>query len=223
MDAFDKALAEARTQGSEEWHDDRLGRFTASEFYKLMGGPRSKEDKEAGKLSVAATTYIAIKVSEVLTGQRKSDTFAYAKEYGKVSEPYAIQHFIEETGFTWEPVGFVLFGDHAGCSPDGKINGTDGLEIKCPAESENHLWHLLIKDQKDLKSICPDYYWQIMTGLRFTGWEKWHFASFDPRMQNSKNVMHRIPVYPNKDEFDLIDEKLERAIQEKERLIKLLS
>lgn len=223
MDAFDKALAEARTQGSEEWHDERLGRFTGSEWHKLMGDPRSKEDKAAGKFSVTAATYIAIKVSEILTGQRKADTFAYAKEYGKTREPFAIQHFIEVTGFTWEPVGFILFGDHAGCSPDGKINGTDGLEVKCPAESENHLKHLFIKDQAELKAICPEYYWQIMTGLRFTGWEKWHFASFDPRMQNEKNVLHRIEVYPDTDEFNLIDEKLERAIQEKNRLIKLLS
>jgi hypothetical protein len=223
MDAFDKELLAATQQRSEQWNDIRLGRFTSSEFYKLMQDPRSKEDKAAGKFSDAGTTYINIKVAEVLTGQKKDDTYAYAKEYGKEMEAVAVEHFIKLTGFSFEPIGFVPFGDHAGCSPDGKINGTDNLEVKCPLASENHVDHLLLTDQWDLKRYSPEKYWQVMSALLFTGAPRCHWISFDPRMKVEKLKMAYIIVEPKVDEFDKITSKLERAIKEKLSLVKLLS
>lgn len=222
MDQFDRELMEAGHQGSDAWIDSRLGRFTASEMYKLMTEPRSKADKEAGKLSEGAMTYVMIKVSEVLTGNRKEDRYSPDKEWGKEIEPIAKDYFTSQTGLVWEPAGFFPFGDHAGCSPDGYLGEDEGLEVKCPSQSENHVNHLLLTDQYDLKRECPDYYWQIMSSLLFTGRKQWHFVSFDPRMQVEKLKMQHIVVKPVSEDLDLLVSKLEKAIKEKLSLIKLL-
>ena len=52
-------MADGNTlQNTSEWYASRLFRFTSSELGKLMTEPRSKADKEAGKLSATAEEYI---------------------------------------------------------------------------------------------------------------------------------------------------------------------
>jgi hypothetical protein len=210
-------------QGSDGWSEARLGRFTSSEFYKLMTNPKTKEDKEAGKLSEGAMTYVQQKVAEVMTGQPKSESYAYPLVYGKELEPQAIEYFIKKTGYTYEPAHFVPFGDHSGGSPDGYINETDGLEIKCPWQSENMVDYLLLTDQYDLKRNHPNYYWQVMTNLLFTEKERWHFVAYDPRMTHEKHRLVHLVVNPNPQDFDLICDKLKKAVEEKLKLLNLLS
>lgn len=210
-------------QGSDGWNQIRVGRFTASEIFKLMTEPRSKEDKAAGRLSEGAMTYVNIKVAETLTGQPKSESYAYPLVYGKELEPQAIEVFIKKTGFSYEPATFVPFGNHAGGSPDGYINEVDGLEIKCPFQSENQVDYLMLTDQWDLKRNHPNYYWQCMSNLLFTQKEQWHFVTYDPRMVNEKHRMTHIIIKPNQEDFDLLCAKIQRAVLEKLRLIQLLT
>lgn len=210
-------------QGSDGWNQARIGRFTASEIFKLMTEPRNKVDKEAGKLSEGAMTYVHQKVAEVMTGQPKSESYAYPLVYGKELEPQAIEYFIKKTGFSYEPAMFVPFGDHAGGSPDGYINEADGLEIKCPFQSENMIDYLLLTDQFDLKRNHPNYYWQVMSNLLFTGKEQWHFVCYDPRMVNEKHRMVHLIVKPNPDDFDALAKKIAQAVKEKLSLLQLLT
>jgi hypothetical protein len=210
-------------QGSDGWNQARVGRFTSSEIFKLMTDPRSKADKEAGKLSEGALTYVKIKVAETLTGQPKAESYAYPLVYGKELEPQAIEAFIKKTGCSYEPATFVPFGDHSGGSPDGYINETDGLEVKCPFQSENQVEYLMLTDQWDLKRNFPNYYWQCMSNLLFTQKEQWHFVTYDPRMTNEKHRLHHLIIKPISEDFDLICKKLELAVKEKLQLLQLLS
>lgn len=210
-------------QGSDGWMQARVGRFTASEIFKLMTEPRNKSDKEAGKLSEGAMTYVNQKVAEIMTGQPKSESYAYPLVYGKELEPQAIEYFIKKTGFSYEPAMFVPFGDHAGGSPDGYINETDGLEIKCPFQSENQVDYLMLTDQYDLKRNHPNYYWQVMSNLLFTDKKQWHFVCYDPRMLNEKHRMVHLVVNPNPEDFDLLCKKIEQAVKEKLKLLQLLT
>jgi len=210
-------------QGSDGWNLARVGRFTASEMYKLMTDPRSKEDKAAGKLSESAQTYVKQKVAEVLTGQPKSESYAYPLVYGKELEPQAIEYFVKRTGFTYEPAMFVPFGDHSGGSPDGYINDTDLIEVKCPFQSENQVDYLMLTDQYDLKRNHPNHYWQCMSNLLFTDKEKLHFVAYDPRMENEKHRMVHIEIKPVSEDFERISKKLAQAVEEKLKLIALLS
>lgn len=81
-----------------------------------------------------------------------------------------------ETGLHVEQVGFITREDWAGCSPDGLIGETAGLEIKCPFG--------LRKDEKpQFKSIfddLPHYFDQVQFSLWVTGRDVWHFYQWSP-------------------------------------------
>ena len=38
-------------QRTDKWHAERLGKFSCSQFHRLVGEPKSKADKEAGNLN----------------------------------------------------------------------------------------------------------------------------------------------------------------------------
>ena len=209
-------------QGTEEWDRIRVGRFTASEIWRLMGDPKSKTDKEAGNLSEAANTYINEKVAEVMTGQCKQQGYAFPMVWGSEKEPEAREKFIERTGFVCEQVGFFPYTDHAGGSPDGMLNDGTILEIKCPYDSAKQLDYLMLTDQWDLKRMCRDYYWQCQANMLFTETEVCHFVTYDPRMVDEKHRLTHMAIKASKEDQDLIIAKLEKAIEEKLKLINLL-
>jgi len=208
-------------QNTEEWERIRIGRFTSSEMYKLLTPPKTKEAKEAGKLSETALTYIYVKVAESITGQKKQDSYAFPLVYGKQTEPEAIEYFCEKTGHIHEPIGFIPFGDHAGGSPDGIIDGNSLLETKCPYAVETHIDYLMLTDQWDLKRLNPAYYTQMQSNLLFSEKEKGYFVSYDPRYPE-KQRMAIIEVKPDQEIFDRIVSVLPKAIEEKLKLIQLL-
>lgn len=209
-------------QGTEEWDQMRIGRFTSSEMFKLLTNPRSKAEQEAGKLSETALTYIQVKVAETITGRQKENSYAYPLVYGKETEPVAIEAFCARTGFTHDTIGFVAFGDHAGGSPDGIINDVDILEVKCPYTIDKQVDYLLLTDQWDLKRMFPEYYWQVMSNLLFTARPKAHFVSFDPRYPEPKNIVH-LEVKPVEEDFEKITTAIAKAVEEKLKLLKLLN
>lgn len=209
-------------QGSEEWDKVRIGRFTSSEMWRLLTPPKTKEAKDAGKLSETALTYINVKVAETITGQQKTSSYAYPLVFGKEQEPIAIEEFCKKTGFSHEPVGFVAFNSHAGGSPDGIINGTDILEVKSPWAIETQLDYLMLTDQWDLKRLNPAYYWQCMSNLLFTMKEKCHFVSWDHRYPEDKRIVH-LHIKPVAEDFDQIASAIEKAVKLKLELIKLLA
>lgn len=209
-------------QGTEEWDKMRIGRFTSSEMYRLITPPKTKEDKDAGKLSETALTYVNEKVAETLTGMAKQNSYAYPLVYGKETEAQAIEVFCERTGFIWDEIGFVSFGDHAGGSPDGIINETDILEVKCPYAIDTQVDYLQLTDQWDLMRLKPAYYWQCMSNLLFTGKERAHFVSFDPRYPDKQQIVH-IVIKPITDDFQKITDKIAKAVEEKLKILKSIS
>lgn len=226
-DEFFDDLVEGNTlkyvpQGTEEWDEIRRGRFTSSEMYKLLTPPRNKSDKEAGKLSETALTYINVKVAEIMTGMKKQDSYAFPLVYGKQTEPEGVEYFCQRTGFVHESVGFIVFGDHAGGSPDGILNGTDILEIKCPFAIDTHIDYLMLTDQWDLMRLNPAYYFQVQSNLLFSQKERAHFVSYDPRYPEKQRIAH-IQVKPDNEAFDRITKVLPKAIEEKLRLLELLT
>jgi hypothetical protein len=191
MDAFDKALMDATEQGSAQWKSDRIGRFTASEIYKLMGESRSK----AEKWSELAETYILEKIAEEITGEEKYTPDTFAMAWGKEHEPIARDLYakligavrIDVPGFQPYVINGVVMG---GSSPDGKPVFHDpvslneyspfGLEIKCPNITSNHIAHLLIKEDEYFKKYFKQYYYQCQMGMLSTGLKEWTFLSYHP-------------------------------------------
>jgi hypothetical protein len=229
------------TQGSEEWDKIRCGRFTASEMHlildsgkremtaeELKARPKSGKGSSAkyiadhSKFTEAGLTYINRKVAETLTGRIQESSYAFPLVYGKDLEAEAAAYFEERTGLETFEVGFQLFGDHAGGSPDRFVGETEGLEIKCPYTSEKQIEYLMLTDVYDLKALFPQIYWQVMGNLLFSQKERWHLITYDPRFKEDKLKMTHMVILPNNEDFDLITLKLEKAIEEKLKLIQLL-
>jgi len=242
MDQFERELAEASEQGSQMWIDVRAGRFTSSEMWKLMEsgtremtpaelaarpktgkGSKSKFIEDPSCLSKTTETYIRTKVAETLTGHAAEPVNTAATRWGDDFEPIAAEYFTEKTGLTFEILSFVPWGDHAGGSPDRKINGRNEiLEIKCPYNSANQIDYLMLTDQWDLKALYPEHYWQCMSNLLFTGADLCHFVTYDYRMKEDKDKMFYLPIKIVSEDVDRIILKLESAIKEKLRVLQIL-
>lgn len=230
-------------QGSDEWEEIRIGRFTSSEWSKLMEcgkrpmtpeelkarpkkgvGSKTTQVPDPSKMGDKGITYIYQKVGEILTGKAKQSSYAYPLVYGKETEPQAVEYFENKFNVTCEEVGFQPWGDHAGGSPDRFIGEDQGLEVKCPSESENQIKYLLLNDHYDLKNNYPNHYWQCVTLMLFTGRKIWHFCTYDPRMIEDKHKLTHIVIEWEKveDDIDLIVKALEAAVKEKLSILQTL-
>jgi putative phage-type endonuclease len=194
------------TQNQEVWLEARKSRFTASEIHKLMG--------KGNPLTKTAETFVYEKASEILTGIKKP-IYGDALTWGIEHEAEAFEYFSKITfePFTYyggQSYVFIPYGDHSGYSPDG-LGENAILEIKCPYNSANHLKNFTIYDADSLKSLHPEYYWQVQLGMIATNLDKAYFVSYDPRMPQGKRIhVAEIERHLVQDE---IDEKLEHAVE----------
>lgn len=232
-------------QGSDAWDEIRVGRFTSSEWWKLMEfgtrpmteaelqarpktgkGSATKTMPDFTKFSKGGETYIRVKVAETLTGLPRAQAYAYPLVYGKEMEPQAVEYFEGATGLKTASIGFQPFGDHAGGSPDRVIENSGwGLEVKCPLTSDKQIDYLYLTDHHDLKRMHPDYYWQCVTLMFFMGYEGWTFCTFDPRFKSEKHKMTFIEIYADKvsEDYDLIAAALENAVRQKLQMLQTLN
>jgi hypothetical protein len=209
-------------QGTMEWDQIRVGRFTASEIWKLIVEPKSKEDKASGKLSETAMTYIQDKVAEIMTGQSKQQGYAFPLVWGTEKEPEAREKFIEVTGLSVERVGFFPYTDHAGGSPDGIVEDSAILEIKCPYDSKVMIDYLMLTDVFDLKRDFREYYWQCQANMLFSDKKEAYFVAYDPRMIKPENQIKILKFQASESDQDLIIAKIAAAVKEKLQLLNLL-
>ena len=194
---------EILVQGSPEWLQARVGRFTASEIWKLTVEPRSKADREAGNLSSTAKSYVLEKVQERLSGQAKPSFISAATEWGKENEPLAIARYEEITGNTVRPVGFVASGDIAGASTDGLVSFDGMIEVKCPYSD------YLVRILEDVTEN-REYYLQIQMGLLVTECQWCDYIIFDPRMPEGQDIVIQ-RIGRDEDMIKLIKESIDKA------------
>jgi hypothetical protein len=153
----------------DEWARKRIGRFTASEIWKLFTDPRSKADKDAGKLSETAMTYVMEKAIEEYTGFRKKFTSS-AIEHGVSNEKEAFDSFCSMTGlpFTYCSKEYYPISPIAGASPDGvlydNLEPIAVLDVKCPQPVtffEELTWYLKSDKDDEFGGITKTYYYQL--------------------------------------------------------------
>lgn len=195
------------TQNEDQWQQARMNRFTASVIHKLMGNSRN-----GGLLSQTATTFVYEKAAEILTGISKP-IYGDALTWGIDHEAEAFQMFSTTNFEQWTYYGgetyvFIPYGDYSGYSPDG-LSENAILEIKCPYNSSIHLKNFTVTDADSLKSLHPDYYYQMQLGMIAAKLEKGFFVSYDPRMPEGKQL-HVAEIERHDLQYE-IDEKLEAA------------
>lgn len=157
-------------QGSDEWHQARLGKVTASKVAEVMA--RTKNGPAASRANYAAQLII-----ERLTGQPTEGFTNDAMRWGTEKEPEARRAYAFRTDNDVAEVGFV---DHAvismaGASPDGLIGDAGLLEIKCP----NTATHL---DTLQTGAPPAKYVSQMLWQMACTGRQWCDFVSYDPRL-----------------------------------------
>ena len=198
-------------QRSNEWIDARRGVFTASDIWRLMG-PKG--------LGETGMTYIKEKVAEYF-GAYEDEVSSAAMRWGTTLEPDAREYYQLAFKETVSESGFILatWTDSAGCSPDGLIRSKKrGTEFKCPYNPSNHIDHLLIKSEADLKECNKKYYWQVQNCLLITGYVDWDFVSYDPRFTGDKR-MGSVIIKPVEADQILLRARIEEAIKIKNEII----
>ena len=119
-------------QGSPEWHQERLGRVTASEVIKVIARVYKTQANPEGRLCDTYYTYMNELLAERIT--RKAKTFSSrGVEWGKEHEEAAATLYQELTGADVRETEFAKIDDlEAGASSDRLVDEDGNLEIKCP-------------------------------------------------------------------------------------------
>lgn len=185
-------------QGTEEWHQLRRGKFTASTMSKLFMGKTTQGYSDA----------IYKIAMERLTGKRSESYSNAAMQRGIEMEPMARQAYEVESLTLVDECGFIEVDEWLGCSPDGLV-GEDGMiQIKCPAYN-THIGYIMSGE------VPKDYYVQMQTELYVSN-RKWNdFVSFHPDLP-----MTIIRVLPDEAMQKKIVEEIEIAKRKVEEVIK---
>lgn len=163
-------------QGTAEWHENRLGRVTASRVADVIA--KTKTGWGASRANYAAEL-----IAERLTGVPAEKFTNAAMAHGTATEPEARDAYAFYTDATVAEVGFVLHPTiiMSGASPDGLV-GDDGLvEIKCPTTA-THIDTLLGQ------AVPAKYVTQMQWQMACTGRKFCDFCSYDPRLPESMRV-----------------------------------
>jgi hypothetical protein len=157
-------------QGTTEWFEARLGKVTASRVVDVVAQTKSG-------YSASRANYMAQLVVERITGKVEESYSNAAMAWGIEHEAMARAEYEIQRGVMVNEVGFVSHPriQNAGASPDGLINSTGLIEIKCP-NTATHIETLLTRKIPE-KYLCQ-MYWQMAC----TGREWCDFVSYDPRM-----------------------------------------
>lgn len=215
FDTLENAEVVQPKQRTPEWFAARRGRFTGSEIHKLMSDPRSKADKDAGRLSDGAMTYIFQVLAEKTTGITPEITTA-SMQWGIDHEDEAKRLYESLYGESIAESDFVSWGEYGGGSTDGEI-GTDGIaEVKCPYTSGTHLSNLAFAagnpDMIAFKDEYKEYYWQIQNNLMVTGRAFCRFISYDPRFSGMAR-MSVVTIERNEDDIAELESMIQRAAE----------
>jgi len=195
-------------QRSLEWHSQRLGKFTASEIYKLMV---IKVLGETGK------SYAFDKAVESIFGEVEDNFETYDMSRGTELEPLAFAKFKELKSLQFidvENCGFFDLGDNAGASPDGLVGEDAILEIKCP--KSNTFFKLVATGE-----IKDQYLYQMQMQMMATGRKKAYF--FNYFIFEGSEFWHEIIVDRDDDICNKILDRIAEAEIEKQKFIKLLT
>jgi len=203
VELHNKYLKEKQMELTDKNKELRCGKFSASSNSKLMG------QKGLGK---TGETYIFEVAAEILTGEKAVPEFtSAATSWGKDHELEAQLYFEAATSEKVSANQETIVQNLVSGTPDGVLKDKAiGFEIKCPYNSTNHLKNLSMKDQYDLLSLRPEYYWQIVTYAYLLNIRDWKFCSYDPRFKGEQRMLI-LNVKVTDDDIDLFLSRIAEA------------
>lgn len=203
-------------QGTPEWHNDRAGVITASNFAECC--KRMKSGANKGGFSKAAKDYAFRLAIERISGCALDEGGfeTHAMRRGRELESFARSLHEMRADTVVDEVGFVSTDDRKfGASADGFIGDSRGAEYKCFISPEK-LQKLLIDD--DLSDVM----YQIQGGLWITGRTIWDFGLYCPALESIGKDFKLVPVDRDEKFISEMEVKLLEFDAEVERLKALL-
>jgi hypothetical protein len=169
---------------SDQWHINRLGKFTSSEIANLTYPSGFTE---------GSINYIRRKVGEELTGKSsRGEIETDATRWGAFYEAEAINKFGLQNNLEFIIVQQLV------CEPDSRFGGTpDGLivlrespdkteyevetvEVKCPPTFDAYIGLFECETPADVKKENRIYYWQVLDQLLICEAKRGHFVIYHP-------------------------------------------
>lgn len=175
-------ITSPHTQGTPEWHADRLGIVTGSAVKAVFATIKT------GEAAARADLRMDLCLERITKTVPESGYKSPEMIWGTEQEPHARMAYEMTTGRDVEESGFVYLADgtKAGCSVDGFVfdAGRTGLvEFKCP-KSKTHWGYILAG------KAPTDYMPQMVHNMWITGAKFCDFMSFDPRMPEKLREFH---------------------------------
>lgn len=197
-------------QGSEAWHEARLGVFTASRAGDLM-----KKQKN-GKPYATRGNYITEIALERLTHELPESFTSADMQEGIERERTAALAYSFATGNETEQTGLWIKG-YYGASPDDLIVGQQGgVEYKNPRAGTH-------KDTLESQTIPEHYYWQVLQNILVTGAEFWDYVSYHPKFpENAQLYIQRIERLNVEHDLRQLEEALAEANAEAESIVQFI-
>lgn len=159
-------------QRSDQWRQEKLGKFSGSDFHIMLGDSQAKKD------------FLWEKFAEIkYQDSDREDYKSLYMERGTLLEPEARRMYNVINDVVVKEVGLVEddgeFDGYAVCSPDGLV-GEDGIiEIKCLVAKYHEQY--TNPSSKKYEYIKPEYKTQVQYNLFITG-RKWcDFVYYHPR------------------------------------------
>lgn len=218
--------------GTENWRQNRLGRFTSSNIYKLCG--------ERG-LGDEGMTYIRTRVFESLSGVPSDKDFLNeSAANGLVNEGFALRRFAAKMGLDFLVVQKLIFGpdEFTSTTPDAIITrktSSDGLSIDCTVvevksfEAAMHVLCASCTTPQELRAAHKKTYFQLLDQMLVADTLD-GYAVFDnpdlPEDKGGQRIIHfrkmqqddillgGNPYYPLIKDLNLLKERKQQAIEE---------
>jgi len=196
-------------QGTDAWHQLRLGKVTASRVADIMA-------KTKTGVSASRGNYLIELALQRVTGNIEPTYINEAMQRGTEEEPRARIAYEVHTNTFVDQVAFI---DHPtiewfGASPDGLIDTNGMVEIKNPNSSTH--WATIKADE-----IPSKYYIQMMAQLSCTGREWNDYVSFDSRFpEHSQLYIKRL--YRDDKYIAEMESEIKRFLEEVEIEVNLI-
>lgn len=175
-------------QGSDEWHQVRLGILTASEMKHVITAKTLKTaDNETARQHVWELA--AQRISRYVEPSYIGDDMLRGWE----DEIKARAKYKEHTGQEVEEVGFITndkWGFTIGYSPDGCVVGTKG-GIECKSRRQKYQVQTVVEWHR-MKTVPSDFLIQLQTGLLVAEWDWIDLVSYSGGLH-----MPIMRVYPD--------------------------
>jgi len=182
-------------QYSPEWWEVHERRITASKAQAI------------GNCGAGLKTLIDEKMSAYYSSAEKEPSFTSKDtQRGLDLEPIADTVFQLDYGIETRTVGFVIYNDFVGCSPDRFIDADGLAEYKCP--NDKTFWIL-----KKTGEIDTGYIWQMNMQMLVCDKKYCKFIAYNPHYADYFFIKE---LHPDPEKF----EKLKRGFEIGEKLIR---